>query len=189
MSRRSARSEPAGFLVGLNAVVAAAGSVAGAARELDVPRRTLRRWLTGESKPPAARAVQVARRASTITRRARLLPATERRIRRARVVEIKCIYRYDVASAVAAAAKAGQSVRARDWSRTIRFHIGAGGTTGIGDLVASDTIGGFLAGWSGLDPGPGLFQIIADAMTDDWYRQHMQEHGPQGFDIERVKFV
>lgn len=173
---RNARSEPQGWLLGLNAVVAQAGSVSGAARELDVPRRTLRRWLTGEGLPDPARRARVMSRASMITRRARFHPTTERRIRKAKQVTIVAEYRYD------------RNNRALFGPRTINFYVGSNGDTGMTAGVGDQLADAFLAGASGTDPGAGLFDVLSAAMTDDWYRDHFQDPGSHGWDVEKVIF-
>lgn len=184
---RSARSEPQGFVPGLNAVVAREGSVAGAARALDVPRRTLRRWLTGESQPPAARRAAVLRRASQITRRNRMPAGRETRIRKARTIVVTAAWQYDVDND-AARRKKGKA-RA-DNMREIRFQVGARHTTGMDPDTPDRLVDAFLAGESGIDPGRGLFSIIAEGMTEDWYRERfgLRAGHPEGWIVERVRF-
>lgn len=166
---RSPRSEPQGWFKGLTAVVAQAGSVAGAARELGVPRRTLRRWLTGEGVPSKLRQAQVAQAASVITRRARLVPARESRLRKARTVTIVCVFRYD-----------GDT-------RQVTFHVGQGGSTGMDAGTVGQLINGYLSGEPGNDPGPGLFDHLVAGMTDDWYREQFSATGiDEGFNVEKV---
>lgn len=185
---RSARSEPQGFLAALTAVVAREGSVAGAARSLDVPRRTLRRWLTGEGQPSDLRRAAVVRRASQITRRARLTTGREARILRGRVIEITAAWQYDVAND----AKRRSAGKARtDNTRVLRFSIGSSGSTGIDADVRQELVDAFLDGASGTDPGAGLFAVIADAMTDDWYRERFAlptSHG-DGWDVQKVRIL
>lgn len=182
---KSARSEPRGWVAGLNAVVAREGSVAGAARALDVPRTSLRRWLTGESQPPAVRRLQVERRASAITRRARLTPGREARILRAKTIVITAAWMYDVNSDARRRAKG----KARtDNTRTIRFTVGATGSLGMDAQVRQALVTAFLDGMSGTDPGPGLFDAVAENMTDEWYRERFglpADHG-EGWHIEKV---
>lgn len=184
---RSARSEPQGFLPGLNAVVAREGSVAGAARALDVPRTTLRRWLTGESQPPASRRADVLRRASQITRRNRMPAGREARIRKARTIVITAAWQYDVDNDAGRRAKG----KARsDNMREIRFQVGARHSTGMDADVPGKVIDAFLAGMNGTDPGFGLFAILAEGMTEDWYRERfsMRPGHPEGWIVEKVRF-
>lgn len=168
------RGEQGDFRTSLARVVAASGSVAGAARALDVPRRTLRRWLSGEGAPNAQRRAQVDAAALSLIRRARLTPDREKRLRRARTVTIVAVYRYDANN------------RPKTKPRTITFHIGRGGTDGMARDVVPRLVGGFLAGGSGMDPGSGLFDHLTDAMTDDWYREHFTADDEEGWDVDRV---
>lgn len=169
---------------GLRLVVGlAGGNVSAAARALDVPRRTLRRWLdpNDKSMPPPERRERVARAARGMVRRderrRRLKPGREARLRRARKITITSRYRYDVED--------------RD-ARVVTFDLDDTGSTGLADGVMGSLIDAYLAGavavdGSGLvavDYTGGLFHRIADAMTDDWYREHMSSHDPDdGFDI------
>ncbi len=159
-------------------VVAASGSVAGAARDLGVPRRTLRRWLSGESQPPAARRAQVDAAALALVRRARLNPDREKRLRKARTVVIVATYRYD------ALKKPGIT------PRTITFRLGANGSDGMRAGAVGLLLSAFLGGTSGDDSyatQPGLFEPLAYSMTDTWYREaFLSADAEHGFDVERV---
>lgn len=83
---RSPRTEPATLGAALAVIVGNAGSVAGAARMMGVPRRTFRDWISKgyAGKPTGAggtRNGEVIRAALRIERRARLPRGRERRLR------------------------------------------------------------------------------------------------------------
>jgi hypothetical protein len=129
----------------------------------------LRRWLTGEGKPSPLRQAQVSQAASVITRRARLTPPREKRLRAARTVTIVCSFRYD------------QDIR------TVTFHVGQGGSTGMDPGTVGQLVDGYLSGEPGNDPGPGLFDHLVAGMTDTWYREQFFATGiDEGFDVEKV---
>lgn len=185
---RSPHTERQGdWRIGLRLVVdIAGGNVSAAARALDVPRRTMRRWLAGEGAPRGERRAQVAALARQYVRRAerrnRLSAGRERRLRAARTVTIAWKYRYDV--------NTDPNARER---RTV-FDIGGTGSTGLaGDTMAA-LVDAYLAGAEGRDGEPGadtggLFSRIADRMGDEWYRDHMTStHPDDGVDINEVRF-
>ena len=72
--------EPATLTQAIASEVQQGGGVSGAARRLGVPRRTLRRWVAGESKPSPARERQIMRR-SIANRRQAADPTAAARIR------------------------------------------------------------------------------------------------------------
>lgn len=170
---------PRTFLSALNRVVAGTGSVAGAARELGVPRRTLRRWLAGENTPSVARQAEVRRRAGLLARRSRLTIAREQRLRRANRVQIVATYRYD------------------GTTRNLTFVMDGGDNyLSMARGTADKAVTAFLAGVKGTDdPGDysgtsGLFGVLVDAMADYWYRTHFSlgAGDPHGFDVHTVRF-
>lgn len=172
-------SEPMTFRNALTRVVASVGSVQGAARELGVPRRTLRRWLAGENTPAAARQSEVRKRAGLLVRRSRLPPTREVRRRRATRVQIKAIFRYD------------------GTLRDLTFLVGGSGPTGMLAGTPDRTVSAFLAGAEGrdipdpVDGGSGLFGPLARGMTDNWYRERflLGSNDDQGFDVQTVRFL
>lgn len=177
---RGPASEPSGFLAAIARVVASSGSVAGAARDLGVPRRTLRRWLTGEGKPNITRQVQVETVARQLVRRTRVPAARERRLRAATSVRIVAVFRYD------------------GTTRNLTFHLNGGtGPTDMDPGAAGRTVDAFLAGAEGLDThdpvdgGSGLFGPLARGMADEWYRERflLGATDDQGFDVQTVRFL
>lgn len=181
---RSPRTESAGasWQAGMRLVVSlAGGNVSAAARALDVPRRTMRRWLAGESTPPADRRAQVARLALQVVRRDRLKPPRERRLRRAKTIVVKCRYRYDPPD--------------EESRREIVFRIdGEGNHTSTRTDVMEQVLARYLGGAPATDDSHadhlgGLFAPIADALQDDWYSEHFHStHAEEGFDVYEVRF-
>jgi hypothetical protein len=169
---------------------------------LGVPRRTLRRWLDGAqptAKDDRRRIVQEsanrlvdAERAkirqdntahTRAVRRARLSAQRERKLRGATKVIVKARMRYG-----------------NEETRTIVFHVGQGGSTGLRAGAVGDAIDAYLAGKTA-DDGPwrqneGIFAPLVDAMTDpagdDGYPGFFRDTGPPpetlGFDVEAVTF-
>lgn len=169
---RSPRTEPRGWLASLTVVVGATGSVSAAARALDVPRRTMRRWLAGEGQPDSGRRDIVMNAVARATRRDRMPAPRERRVRAAKTITITGVDRYD------------------DAPRTVTFKLG-GGTTGLRAGALDRVVDAYLAGGEATDGGSqmgrGLFAIIADSMQDSWYQRFFHSDAPDnGNDIERI---
>ncbi len=93
---RSSTSEPGTFADAVAWFVAAAGSVAGAARLAGVPRRTFRDWVSGKGTKPG-RASGLIAAAKQGERRRRLTRDREQRLRntRPRDVHVSGSYNYD----------------------------------------------------------------------------------------------
>lgn len=158
---------------------------------LGVPRRTLRRWLAGET--PSRTGSDRARRelieesakrlirtddtaATTAVRRGRLTAPREAKVRGATLVTIAATLRYDGGD-----------------ERVLTFRIGADSTglfPGFGDQV----VDAYLNGGTAMD-GPevqneGVFAPVAYAMVDEWYREAFLERAPDAlaFDVTKVRF-
>lgn len=164
---------------------------------LGVPRRTLRRWLGGETpgrtaqdrqrrdlvEGSAARLIRTQDDAALVAvRRGRLSLNREAKIRGAHAVEVDATLRY------------GDG----DDHRKIRFTIG-GGFTGLAPGVMDAAVDAYLNGATTQD-GPqwqnhGGFAPIVDAMTDpqgdDGYPGMFRETEPDalGFDVTGVRFI
>jgi|SRR5262245_26554395 len=98
ISQRSINTEPTSWTAALGWFVKAAqGNVSGAARLAGVPRRSMRDWLSGVSKPKAGRAAAVIESARLSERRARLKPGRESRLRNGAPgsIVVKATYNYD----------------------------------------------------------------------------------------------
>lgn len=157
---------------------------------LGVPRRTLRRWLAGET--PSRTGSDRARRelieesakrlirtddtaATTAVRRARLTPALEAKARGAVKVMISGTLRYS-----------GED-------RHLTFVVG-GGADGLYAGFGAQVVNDYLNGATALDgaevQNEGIFAPIAYAMTDEWYREAFLEREPDAlaFDVTRVRF-
>lgn len=78
---RSPRTEPSTLPQALTVLVGRAGSVSAAARILDVPRRSLRDWIAGTSKPSGERPAFIVRTAVEVERRHRLSAGREKNLR------------------------------------------------------------------------------------------------------------
>lgn len=155
------------------------GNVSAAARLVDVPRRTMRDWLVGATKPRADRigrvqavAGQVHRAAVLAERRKRLVASREARIRRARSIRIEGVDRYD------------------EELRDVTFIRGTGDSTGLDASTFDELVRAYLDGANAIDEGrstPGLFSRILDGMTDDWYRGFFADAAPDwGCDVHTV---
>lgn len=176
---RSPRTETRGWMEGLHFYVNAMGGKAQAARQLDVPRRTLRNWLAG-TMPPPERKARITSLVVRAQRRGRLDAKREARLRNAKTIRIEGKDRYN-----------GED-------RKVTFQIGESGSTGIAADVMDRLINSYLAGGEALDNpsessdlfgggGRGLAAIIADSISDDWYREFFQATDPDwGVDIDKV---
>jgi len=154
---RSPRTETTSWSDALAIVVSRIGSVAGAARVLDVPRRTLRRWLAGESQPSAERRRVVQGAVRRLERRQRLTGRRETRLRGATTVRVQGVDRYDGAE------------------RDVIFRIGGRASIALDAGTLDALVDRFLQGGSADDGGAtaqnsGLFGELVDGMQDRWYR-------------------
>ncbi len=98
ISQKSINTEPATFAAALGWFVrAAAGNVSAAARLMGVPRRSLRDWLSGTSRPGAARRAAVTTSARLSARRDRLRAGRESRLRGRDASGVRLVgyYNYD----------------------------------------------------------------------------------------------
>lgn len=92
----SMRTEPSDFSSALKWFVkAAGGNVSAAARLAGVPRRSLRDWLDGKSTPGAQRRRALVGSARLSSRRERLRPGREKRLRDPQAVWLTGSYNYD----------------------------------------------------------------------------------------------
>jgi hypothetical protein len=161
---------------------------------IGVPRRTLRRWLAGETptrtgndrarrqlvEESARRLIKVDDMAAiTAVRRGRLTPTRETRVRGSRTVHITAWLRYTD----------------EDEPRELTFVVGDSGAHGLASWVMHAVVDDYLNGATA-DDGPevqneGTFAPIAYAMTDEWYREAFLERAPDalGFDVVTVKFL
>lgn len=197
VSGRSPRTEPKpapttlDFHASLDLLYAWVKSQNRLADILNVPRRTLRRWLAGETPgrtqqdrarrelvEGAARGI-IARddnAAVQAERRRRLTLARERRVRNAHTIVVTCRLRYEDEGG----------------SRTIRFAVGssAGVDAGAVDAVVDAYLNGATANDAEEVQNEGIFAPIAYAMGDDWYREAFLDREPDAlaFDVESVKF-
>jgi hypothetical protein len=196
VSGRSPRTEPKpapttlDFHGSLNLLYARIKSQNRLAEVLGVPRRTLRRWLAGETPsrtgPDRVRRETIENSAKAIIRRddhaalqaqrrSRLTPAKERKARGAQAIEVKGTLRYD-----------GDK-------RTIKFMVGA--SDGLDSGVPDAIVDAFLDGASADDgahvQNEGLFAPVAYGMLDEWYRDAFldRERDALGFDVENVRFL
>jgi DNA-binding transcriptional regulator YdaS (Cro superfamily) len=130
---------------------AAGGNVSAAARLMGVPRRSLRDWVSGISAPKPDRAAQIARSAQLSSRRERLKPGREARLRAMDVVDISITgsYNYDATE------------------RTV--NIGQY----LEDGVVGDLVDAYLAGWSPAE----MRELFADGINDPsgFYTRTMAE--------------
>lgn len=98
IAQRSMNTEPSSWTAALGWFVKAAqGNVSAAARLAGVPRRSMRDWLAGISRPKGPREADLIRSAQLSERRARLRPGRETRLRNGTVgnVTVVGIYNYD----------------------------------------------------------------------------------------------
>lgn len=176
--RWSPGSEPAasgGFVDWLAVIVGAfGGNVSAAARAMDVPRRSVRDWLAGTTRPGPERRSLVRRTAAALTRRTRLTAGREPRLRNARTIRIEGVDRYD------------------DEERDVTFHVGQQGTTGLAPGTLGRLVDAYLGGGNASDDRrsmPGLFDVIIDGMTDPngWYQTFFRsKQAKWGCDVYRV---
>lgn len=174
----SPRTEPRfGFDASLSLFVRMLGSQQRAADALGVPRRTLRRWVAGESKPRADRRAQVEGVARRIIRGTRINARRQARMRAAATIRIIGSDRYD-----------GQE-------RDVTFRVGlSGATSGLAAGTPGELVDAFLAGVSADDLGldaqnSGLFARIIRGMTDTsgFYQEFFSSTAPDwGVDVVKV---
>lgn len=98
ISQRSMNTEPSSWTAALGWFVkAAGGNVSAAARLAGVPRRSMRDWVSGVSRPKGPRAADLIRSAQLSERRARLRPGREARLRNGNPdsIQVVAVYNYD----------------------------------------------------------------------------------------------
>lgn len=156
---------------------------------LGVPRRTLRRWLAGQTpsrtgpdrqrreaiEESARRLIKVDDHAAiTAVRRGRLSPSRENKVRGAGVVAITAWMRY------------GDEGSARE----ITFHVGTDLAPGALDAMISDYLDGATTSDGPEVQNEGVFAAIGAGMTDEWYREAFAERAPDAlaFDVTKVSF-
>lgn len=98
ISTRGMSTEPSSWAGALGWFVrAAGGNVSAAARMAGVPRRSMRDWVAGVSRPKGPRAAALIQTAKVSERRARLKPGREARLRNGTPANITLVgtYNYD----------------------------------------------------------------------------------------------
>lgn len=199
LTGRSPRTEPTpaptnlDFHGSLNLLYARVKSQNRLAEILGVPRRTLRRWLAGET--PGRTSADRARRelvegsargiiarddnaARQAERRKRLTPQRERKVRNAGRIVVTAWMRYG----------GGEPD-----PRIITFHVGS--SAGVDAGAVDDAVDAYLNGATADDgaevQNEGIFAPIAYGMGDEWYREAFLDRDPDAlaFDVESVRFV